>query len=609
MKPFYGQKIPVTVQHDDIPVSVMGYNPEHFQENLGRISSLSAEIVRELAERNLARDGMAVATIVSLAQAFRSLMLKTLEDPSKLMKTQIDFWDEYMHLISNTMARFMGEKAEPLYTPSPKDRRFHDKAWEENPFFDFLKQSYLLGSHWMQRLAQQTDHLDRSTQTRVDFAMRQFVDALSPSNFLLTNPQVLRQTLESNGSNLVKGLENLKEDLKHSREALRISSTDPDAFAVGKNLAITPGKVIFQNDLMQLIQYAPSTAQVHAVPLIIIAPWINKYYILDLRPENSFVKWLVNQGYTVFITSWVNPDARLASKTFEHYMEEGVLAALDAAKKATGENSANVIGYCIGGTLLAATLAYLKKKGQESRITSATYFTTLLDFSDPGELSVFIDELQLEELEEKMRGKGYLDGDEMATVFSILRANEMIWSFVINNYMLGREPFQFDLLYWNGDSTRLPAAMHSYYLRNMYLENALIKPSGLVLRDMPIDLSQVTTPSYMISTLEDHIAPWKSTFAAMRLFGKFLRFVLSGSGHVAGIVNPPAQQKYGYWTNDKEEKDPNKWLLSATKHEGSWWPDWHRWMQDSGFAGGKMPARIPENAIEDAPGSYVKVRY
>lgn len=596
-------------QNDTIPLESTGYDTERFQENLAKISSLSAQISRELTERQLAQDGMAVATSVSLAQAFRSLMLKAMEDPGKLVKAQLDFWEQSMRLVSNTTARFLGENVEPLYAPSSKDKRFKDKAWQENLIFDFLKQSYLLTSHWMQRLVKQVDHLDPRTQTKVDFAMRQFVDALSPSNFLLTNPEVLRQTIESNGENIVRGLENLKEDLERSHEVLRISSTDHDAFAVGKNLAVTPGKVIFQNDLLQLIQYEPTTKQVFSVPVVIISPWINKYYILDLRPGNSFVKWLVDQGYTVFITSWVNPDAKLASKTFEDYMKEGVLAALDAAKKATGENSANVIGYCIGGTLLAATLAYLHASGQESIVKSATYFTTLLDFADPGELSVFIDEMQLAELEEKMKEKGYLDGGEMAAVFSILRANEMIWSFVVNNYMMGKEPFEFDLLYWNADSTRLPAAMHSYYLRKMYLENVLVKPNGLTLGGAPINLSKITTPSYMVSTIEDHIAPWKSTFEAMRLFGKSLRFVLSGSGHVAGIVNPPAQRKYWYWTNDKIEKDANKWLLSAARHEGSWWPDWLAWVKDNGFGGRTVPARIPDTAIEDAPGSYVKVRY
>ena len=439
---------------------------------------------------------------------------------------------------------------------------------------------------------------------------RFFDAAIAPSNFVLTNPEVLRTTIETGGENLVKGLDNLLKDLERGKGRLLIKMTDLEKFKVGVNIAVTPGQVIYQNDLMQLIQYEPTTEKVHQRPLLIIPPWINKFYILDLRPENSFIRWAVSQGHTVFVVSWVNPDEKLAQKTFEDYMSEGLLAALDAIEQATGEREANVIDYCLGGTLLAATLAYMKAKGSDDRIKSATYFVALVDFKEAGELSVFIDEEQLHFLEERMRENGYLEGSDMATTFNMLRANDLIWSFVVNNYLLGKEPFPFDLLYWNSDSTRMPAAMHSFYLRNMYQENKLVVPGGITLAGVPIDVSTIATPSFLLSTREDHIAPWKSTYAATQLYRGTVKFVLAASGHIAGVVNAPGKSKYGHWENAKNPATPEEWLASATQYPDSWWPAWEKWVGK--YAGGEVPARKPGDGklkpIEKAPGTYVLVK-
>jgi polyhydroxyalkanoate synthase subunit PhaC len=432
---------------------------------------------------------------------------------------------------------------------------------------------------------------------------------VAPTNFVLTNPEVLRATVESGGENLCKGLQNLLEDLERGKGKLHIKMTDLEAFRVGENIAVTPGQVVYRNDLIELLQYNPTTEKVYRRPLLIIPPWINKFYILDLREKNSFIKWAVAEGFTVFVVSWVNPDETLAAKTFEDYMLEGPLAALDAMQKATGEPDANVIGYCLGGTLLSCTLAYMAAK-KDDRIAAATYFTSLVDFKEPGELGVFIDEEQLAALEERMSEKGYLEGTAMATTFNMLRANDLIWSFVVNNYLLGKDPFPFDLLYWNSDSTRMPAAMHSFYLRRMYQENKLIEPGGVTLADTPIDLRKIKTPTYIISTREDHIAPWPATYSATQLYQGPVRFVLGASGHIAGIVNPPAANKYGYWTNDKSPPKPDAWLAGAKENPGSWWPDWSKWMVK--HSGPKIPARTPGDGklkpLEPAPGSYVKVR-
>ncbi|HWA79657.1 MAG TPA: class I poly(R)-hydroxyalkanoic acid synthase [Acetobacteraceae bacterium] len=568
-----------------------------------RSQRIVSEWLRRQSDENQALDPL------NIGSAFLEMTTRLMANPAELMQAQLGFWQDYMTLWQNTARRVMGLETKPVIETDPGDRRFKDSAWNENEIFDFIKQSYLLSARFVQDVVRRVDGLEPKTAQKVDFYARQFVEAMSPSNFVLTNPEVLRKTAETGGENLLKGLANLLADLDRGKGQLRIKMTDMDAFQVGGNIAVSPGAVVYQNDLMQLIQYAPSTETVLKRPLLIVPPWINKFYILDLRPKNSFVRWAVSQGHTVFMVSWVNPDEKLSDKGFDDYMTEGVLDALDAIEKATGERDINAIGYCLGGTLLGASLAWLAAKRRQP-VKAATFFTSLLDFTESGELNVFIDEEQLKVLEERMNRRGFLEGSEMAATFNMLRANDLIWSFVVNNYLLGNDPFPFDLLYWNADSTRMPARMHSFYLRKMYQENKLAVPGGITLRGEPIDLRRIRIPAYFLSTREDHIAPWKATYRGARLLSGPTRFVLAASGHIAGVVNPPDSGKYNHWVNTELLADPQEWLAGATELAGSWWPDWHRWI--TAQAPERVPARIPGQGklkvIEPAPGSYVKVK-
>jgi len=586
-------------------------DPTLVARTMADVAERGQRIVADFLKRQAADGGAVPSTPdpLGIGSAFMEMTARLMANPGRLMQAQIGFWQDYLTLWQNTARRILGgQPVEPVIRENPADRRFKDEAWRENEIFDFIRQSYLLSARYFQNVVRQAEGLDPKTAQKVDFYTRQFVDAMSPTNFLLTNPEVLRKTAETGGENLLRGLSNLLADLERGRGQLRIRMTDDTKFKVGENIAVTPGKVIYQNDLMQLIQYAPSTPQVLKRPLLIIPPWINKYYILDLRPKNSFVRWAVEQGHTVFIISWVNPDERLAQKCFDDYMREGPYAALEAMEKATGERAFNVIGYCLGGTLLACTLAHMAAK-RDTRIKSATFFTTMVDFEEAGELGVFIDEEQLQSLEEKMNERGYLEGREMATTFNMLRANDLIWSFVVNNYLLGQDPFPFDLLYWNDDSTRMPACMHSFYLRRMYQDNDLVKPGAIELDGVKLDLRKIKVPTYILSTREDHIAPWKSTYRATQIYQGPIRFVLAASGHIAGVVNPPDAGKYSHWVNEELPPDPDQWFAGATELAGSWWPDWHRWV--TSLSKEMVPARVPGAgglpAIEDAPGSYVKV--
>ncbi|HTJ62781.1 MAG TPA: class I poly(R)-hydroxyalkanoic acid synthase [Alphaproteobacteria bacterium] len=585
-------------------------DPVEMSHAVARLAERGQKLVAEFLERQSGQLAPGSMDKLNIGGAFFEMTARMLADPGKLIQAQMQLWQDYVGLVGATTRRFMGEVSEPIVTPRKDDKRFRDPAWQEGAIFDFIKQSYLLTARWMQSVVKDVEGLDERTAQKVDFYTRQFVDAVAPTNFVMTNPEVLRTTLETGGENLVKGLEHLLDDLERGKGQLLIKMTDPDAFKIGENIAVAPGKVVYQNALMQLIQYAPATETVHKRPLVILPPWINKFYILDLRPENSFVRWAVEQGHTVFVVSWVNPDGALADKNFEDYLQLGFLDVLDAVERATGERESNVIGYCLGGTLLASGLAYLAAKKQQKRVASATYFVALVDFTDVGEVRVFIDEAQLAALDEKMKGTGYLDAKDLYTTFNMLRANDLIWSFVVNNYLLGKEPFPFDLLYWNSDSTRMPAAMHSFYLHNMYQNNLLAEPGGITLKKVPIDLGKVKTPTYIVATKEDHIAPWHSVYQGTQLYGGPRRFVLGASGHIAGVVNPPAANKYGYWTNDDLPADPETWLATAEKHDGSWWTDWKAWIAPHG--GAMVPARKPGDRdlkpIEDAPGSYVKQR-
>lgn len=596
-------------------------SPEKVAKAVADISEQSQRLVLEFLNRQSTED-TTNATVepvdpMQVIPAFADLTAKMLSDPAKVMLTQMEYWQDYMALWQQTTAKLIG--SDDVTAPSghltdlgKDDRRFRDDAWEDNEIFNYIKQSYLLTSRWVNDTVHSVDGLDNKTAQKVDFYTRQYLDALSPTNFAMTNPEVLRETAETGGENLLNGLKNLLGDMERGKGKLAIRMTDTDAFEVGRNIATTPGKVVFENDLMQLIQYEPTTKTVAKRPLLITPPWINKFYILDMREQNSFIKWALDQGNTVFVISWVNPDARLRDKGFEDYMLEGPLAALDAIKDATGEEKVNAVGYCIGGTLLSATLAYMADKG-DKRISSATFFTTLVDFTDAGELSVFVDDEQVSALEETISERGFLEGSEMAGAFNLLRANDLIWSFVINNYLLGKDPFPFDLLYWNSDSTRMPAAMHGFYLRNMYLNNVFKDPAGVTLNGVDIDHRKIKTPAYILSTKDDHIAPWKSTYASTQLYDGPVRFVLAASGHIAGVVNPPIANKYCHWEPGKggNPSDPDAWMAKATQKDGSWWPDWNKWLKK--HKGGKtVPARKPGDGklsvIEEAPGRYVKVR-
>jgi len=532
-----------------------------------------------------------------------------LSDPSRAVELQSELGRAYLELWGAAAKRLSGEAPKPIVTPDPKDRRFADPEWSSNQFFDFIKQAYLLSAHWADHMVEGAKGLDPHTRQKAEFYVKQVANALSPSNFILTNPELLRETISSNADNLARGMRMLAEDIEAGGGELKIRQSDAEKFEVGRNLAITPGKVIFENELMQLIQYAPSTPSVLETPLLIVPPWINKFYVLDLTPEKSFIKWCIDQGLTVFVISWVNPDERLKDRDFESYMREGPLAAFDIIETVTGAHKAHTIGYCVGGTLLSITLAYMAAKNDQ-RVASATLFAAQVDFTHAGDLKVFVDEEQLQALEQRMNERGYLEGNKMANAFNMLRSNDLIWPYIINNYLRGQAPMPFDLLFWNSDATRMPAANHSFYLRQCYLNNALSK-GKMTIGNVAIDLKRVKVPLYNLATREDHIAPAKSAFLGSRFFGGPVKYVLSGSGHIAGVVNPPSKGKYQYWTGGGAGKGSlEAWLKKAKEHPGSWWPDWIEWIKSHGDA--TVDARQPGGGkltpIEDAPGRYVKVR-
>ena len=591
--------------------SAKKFDPEAFSMNLARAMQNSGQALAAYLkprENGDARDkppnelGEVIKTLSAVAEFWLSDETRSTELRSKLTKAYVDLW-------GSSMRRMAGEDAKPAISPSPRDRRFSDPEWKSNQFFDFVLQLYLLTTQWAQDLVRNAEGLDPHTRKKAEFYVQQITNALSPSNFVLTNPEVLRETLASNGDNLARGMKMLAEDVEAGHGTLRIRQSDPSNLVVGVNMATTEGKVIFQNELMQLIQYTPATENVLRTPLLIVPPWINKFYILDLKPEKSFIKWCVDQGLTVFVISWVNPDKSLGAKTFEDYMKDGPLAAMDAIERATGEMKVHTMGYCVGGTLLASTLAWLAEK-RRVRVTSATFLAAQVDFTHAGDLLVFVDEDQISALERDMQAAGVLEGSKMAMAFNMLRSNDLIWSYVVSNYLKGQPPSSFDLLHWNSDATRMPAANHSYYLRNCYLENRL-STGSMVLDNTLLDLSKVKVPVYNLATREDHIAPAESVLYGSQFFGGPVKYVLSGSGHIAGVVNPPSLGKYQFWTNDHiKDVTLADWITGAEEHKGSWWPDWRGWL--GGIDAEEVPARAVGTgalpAIEDAPGSYVRVR-
>lgn len=584
-------------------------DPAELSRSLVEIAGKAQNLVADFLAREEAAHHISVHDALHMSGLFRQLVGRMMANPVPLIQAQMAFWQDYMNLLRGSTLRMWGFESEPVIEPTKGDKRFRADAWEDNPVFDFIKQSYLLAADFLHSSVKNAHGMDELTAKKVDFYTRAYIDAMSPTNFAATNPEVIQKAVETRGQNLLNGLKNMLDDFSRGQGSLRIRMTDLDAFEVGENLAITPGKVVFENDMMQLIQYTPTTEKVYKRPIMFIPPWINKFYIVDLQPKNSMIKWLVDQGYTMFVVSWKNPTAEHAEKGFDDYLVDGPLKAMDVIEKITGEKEMSAVGYCLGGTLLSCLLAYNAEKGDE-RIKSASFFTSMIDFEQPGELEIFIDEDQIAGLEKKMSEKGFLDGRVMANTFNMLRANDLVWSFFVNNYLQGEDPFPFDLLYWNSDSTNMPAKMHSYYLRNMYQANKLREPGGIELAGVPIDLSKVKVPCYFISAIDDHIAPWKSTYMGTHLMSGDVKFVLGGSGHIAGIINPPAKNKYCYWTNPKLADEPEAWLEGATQNEGSWWPDWDNWLSNK--SGAKVAAREPGSAkfkpIEDAPGRYVKER-
>lgn len=584
-------------------------DPETFTSNLLKAFERGSVAFAQLAERPDAKIGpyTPASEFSAATETISALVRKWLSDPVKLSEAQAEFVSQFAALWNNVFLRMMGLPVPPLIQPAPNDNRFKDPDWDNNPFFDFCKQAYLLACKWAEDQLASTPDLEPHERHRAEFYLRQLTSAYSPSNFPATNPEVLRETIATNAENLLKGADLLAEDLKRSGDLMKISQTDPNAFELGRNLATTPGKIVFQNELLQLIQYAPTTERVRSRPLIMVPPWINKYYILDLTASKSLIKYVVDQGFTVFVVSWVNPDERLAEKTFEDYVLEGILEAVRAVQEETGVEQINALGYCVGGTALATGLAYLAQRGEEP-FKCCSLLTTQVDFSLAGDLLLFTDDMQLAGLDALMNERGFLDGSRMANVFNMMRPRDLIWPYVVNNYLLGKKPFPFDLLYWNQDSTRMAAANHKYYLREFYNENRLAK-GEMTLGGIKLDLKQVKLPIFSVATREDHIAPAASVFRGIQMFGGPVEFVLAGSGHIAGVVNPPEKVKYQYWTGGKAMTSVAKWEASATEHPGSWWPYWIDWLSQQ--SGGWVPARVPGaklGAIEDAPGSYVKAR-
>ena len=582
---------------------------EKLSANLARAALTAQGAIAEAALRQAERPAALQPDPFHVAPALTDVMGRLASQPDRMVRAQADLFQQYLELWQSAARRAGGESVEPVVRPDKGDKRFNDPDWAENPVFDVIKQSYLLTSNWLNSLVSQVQDVDPIAKRRVEFFMKMLTDAFSPSNFLVSNPAALREAMQTQGASLLKGMETFADDMTRGGGQLAISQTDYQMFKIGENVATAPGKVVFQNEVLQLLQFNPTTEQVHEIPLLIFPPWINKFYILDLRPENSMIRWLADQGFTVFVASWVNPDVEMAAKTFEDYMIEGIYAATDAVMAQAGVDRVNTVGYCIGGTLLSSTLAHMAAKN-DKRIASATFFAAQQDFAEAGDLLLFTNDDWLSDLEKQMDAAGgVLSGQAMAETFNSLRANDLIWSFFVNNYLMGKEPKPFDLLFWNSDQTRMPKALHMFYLRKFYGENALSK-GELVLDNVKLDLGAVKTPVYVQSSKEDHIAPARSVYRGARLFGGPVTFTLAGSGHIAGVINAPVANKYQHWTNSELPPSVEQWMEGASETAGSWWPHWATWLREK--SGGLVPARDPAGGkfkpIEDAPGSYVKVK-
>jgi len=582
---------------------------EKLSMNLARAALTAQGAIAEMALRQADRPAALSPDPFNVAPAFNQVMGRLAAQPDRLMRAHADLFSRYLDLWQASARRMAGETPEPIVSPARGDKRFNDPDWQENPVFDVIKQSYLLTANWMNNLVSEVDEVDPMTKRRVEFFMKMLTDAFSPSNFLTSNPAALREVMATGGESLVRGMENFTADLQRGGGELSIAQTDYEMFKIGENVATAPGKIVFRNELIELLQFSPTTEEVCEIPLVIFPPWINKFYILDLRPENSMIRWLASQGITVFVASWVNPTGELATRTFDDYMREGIYAGTEAAMQQCGVEQVNTVGYCIGGTLLSSTLAHMAAK-KDKRIASATFFAAQQDFSEAGDLLLFTNEDWLATLEKKMdAGGGVLSGQTMADTFNALRANDLIWSFFVSNYLMGKEPKPFDLLFWNSDQTRMPKALHLFYLRKFYGENALAK-GELEMDGIKLDLSTVKTPIYVQSSKEDHIAPARSVYKGARLFGGPVTFTMAGSGHIAGVINAPVAHKYQHWTNDALPASLEEWQAGAVETPGSWWPHWLTWLK--AHSGKQVPARDPAKGklkpLGDAPGTYVKVK-
>ncbi len=583
---------------------------EKLSANLARAAVTAQGAIAEAALRQADSPAALSTDPFHVAPALTDVMGRLAAQPDRLLRAQADLFSRYLDLWQTTARRMGGEQVEPVVVPPKGDKRFNDPEWGAHPVYDVMKQSYLLTSGWLNELIADVDGVDPLEKRRVEFFIKMLTDAISPSNFLLSNPAALKEAMTSGGESLVRGMENFAADLERGGGQLAISQTDMEQFIVGENVATAPGKVVYQNDILQLLQFAPTTEQVREIPLLLFTPWINKFYITDLRPDNSLIRWLTGQGFSVFVTSWVNPDETLAAKTFEDYLVEGIYDATTQVMKQCGKDRVNTVGYCIGGTLLSCALAHMAAKG-DKRIQSATFFAAQQDFEEAGDLKLFVDDAWLKSIEETMdQSGGFLPGKSMADTFNSLRGNDLIWSFFVNNYLMGKEPKPFDLLFWNSDQTRMPKALHLFYLRNFYKDNALSK-GELTLAGERLDLKKVQTPIYVQSSRDDHIAPFRSIYRGAKLFGGPVKFTMAGSGHIAGVINHPDAKKYQHWTNDALPATVDEWRAGAVEHPGSWWPHWAAWLNER--SGDMVPARDPSNGplgkpLEDAPGSFVKVR-
>jgi polyhydroxyalkanoate synthase subunit PhaC len=579
---------------------------EKLNANVARIETLSQRLIAAIAQKRAPNPALEAPGIELYAKAAGAWWAEALQNPAKVMEQQVSYWGRALqHYVEAQKALAAGELKAPE-DPTPNDRRFSNPLWKTHPYFNFIKQQYLRNAAAMQEAIGSLDGLDARDKARVEYFSKQILDLMAPTNFLATNPDALEKAVATDGESLVQGLENLVRDIEANHGDLVVTLADREAFRVGGNIATTPGKVVYRNRLIELIQYEPTTEKVREIPIVIFPPWINKFYIMDLKPQNSLIKWIVDQGFTLFVVSWKNPDASYADVGMDDYVEDGFLAAIREAKAITGEEKVNAIGYCIAGTTLSLTLALMKKRGDKS-VNSATFFTTLTDFSDPGEVGVFLDDDFVDGIEAECQRAGYLDKYFMSRTFSFLRANDLIYGPAIKSYMMGEAPPAFDLLYWNGDGTNLPAKMAIEYLRGLCQSDGLAQGTFKICGEK-VSLKDVKVPLCAIACETDHIAPWKSSFAGVRQMGaKDKTFILAESGHIAGIISPPGKDKYGHYTSDGPMETAGDWKAGAEKHRGSWWPRWGAWLEER--SGKKIAARTPGDAghpaLAAAPGIYV----